>query len=102
MVISEIRALYNDENDLLRTVVKRIYEDYDPERKQWTLKKVEYHFADPEFAIPSDTPEISVETRHGWLIPPECEFITEAWFCTRQPVDGEHRRHTYAEIVKIG
>ena len=37
MVISEIRALYNDENDLLRTVVKRIYEDYDPERKRWKL-----------------------------------------------------------------
>jgi hypothetical protein len=39
MVISEIRALYNDENDLLRTVIKRIYEEWDPERKQWHLSR---------------------------------------------------------------
>ena len=28
MVISEIRSLYQDENDLLRIVVKRIYEEW--------------------------------------------------------------------------
>ena len=93
MVISEIRALYNDENDLLRTVIKHIYEDYDPERKRWTLKKVEYHFDDTD--VPSDTPEVSVEHRHGWLIPPDWEFVTEEWVCTRQPIDGERRGHTY-------
>jgi hypothetical protein len=71
MVIGEIRSLYNDENDLLRTVVKRIYEDYDPERKQWYLKKIEYVFGDPEFPVRSDTPETSVEHQHGWLIPPD-------------------------------
>ena len=95
MVISEIKSLYTDADDLFRTVVKRIYEVYDPERKQWTLKKVEYLFEDPEFPVPSDTPEISVEHRHGWLIPPDWEFVTEEWLCTRQPVDSEHRGHTY-------
>ena len=29
MVVSEIRSLYRDENDLLRTVIKRIYEEWD-------------------------------------------------------------------------
>ena len=71
MVISEIHSLYNDENDLLRTVIKRIYEEWNPDRQQWHLKKIEYIFADPEFPIPSDSVEVSVETRHGWLIPPE-------------------------------
>ena len=32
MVISEIRVLYNDENDLLRTVTKRIYENGMPKK----------------------------------------------------------------------
>ena len=41
MVISEIRSLYQDENDLLRTVTKRIYEVWDAEHEQWHLKKVE-------------------------------------------------------------
>ena len=93
MVISEIRAQYRDENDLLRTVVKHIYEDYDLERKRWTLKKVKYRFDDTD--VPSDTIEISVEHRHGWLIPPDWEFVTEEWVCTRQPVNSERRGHTY-------
>ena len=28
MVISEIRTLYRDENDLLRIVIKRVYEEW--------------------------------------------------------------------------
>ena len=31
MVISEIQSLYRDDNDLLRTVIKRIYEQWDPQ-----------------------------------------------------------------------
>jgi len=41
MVISEIRLLYRDDKDLLRTVIKRIYEQWDAEREQWDLKKIE-------------------------------------------------------------
>ena len=41
MVVSEIRSLYRDENDLFRTVIKRIYEEWDAEREQWHLKKIE-------------------------------------------------------------
>ena len=95
MVISEIRALYTDENDLSRTVIKRIWEEWNPDRQQWHLKKIEYLFADPEFPIPSDAPEVSVETRHGWLIPPEWEFVTEVWEYTRIPIDRLPRGHTY-------
>ena len=98
MVVSEIRSLYQDENDLLRTVIKRVYEEWDAERQQWTLKKIEYIFTDPEFPVPSDNVEISVEHRHGWLIPPEWEFITEEGECTRQDVNGEWRGHTYGVV----
>ena len=87
MVVSEIRSLYQDENDLLRTVIKHVYEKWDTERKQWTLKKIEYIFTDPEFTVPSDTVEVSVEHRHGWLIPPEWEFISEIWAYKRKPTD---------------
>ena len=43
-VVSEIRALYRDENDLLRTLTERIYEQSYSERKRWYLKKVAYIF----------------------------------------------------------
>ena len=95
MVISEVRSLYQDENDLLRTVTKRIYEQWDTELEQWHLKKIEYIFANPEFPVPSDNIKGAVETRHGWLIPPEWEFVTEEWVYTRQAVDSERRGHTY-------
>ena len=49
MVISEIRAQYQDENDLLRTVIKRVYETWDVEQEQWYLKKIEFIYADPSF-----------------------------------------------------
>ena len=98
MVVSEIRSLYQDENDLLRTVIKRVYEKWDAERERWTLKKIEYIFADSEFTIPTDNVEVSVETRHGWLVPPEWEFITEEWEYTRQSVNSERRGHTYGVV----
>lgn len=101
-VISEIRSLYRDENDLLRTVTKRIYEKWDAELEQWHLKKVEYIFADPEFPVPSDNIEVSVEHRHGWLIPPEWEFVTEEWKYTRQVVEGERCGHRYGHEDEVG
>ena len=57
---------------------------------------------DPEFPVPSDNIEVSVETRHGWLIPPEWEFITEAWEYTRQAVESERHGHTYGHENAIG
>ena len=66
---------------------------WDAELERWHLKKVEYIFDDPP--VPSDNTEVSVEHRHGWLIPPEWEFISEEWIWTRQAVDGERRGHTY-------
>ena len=87
MVMSEIRSLYRDENDLFRTVLKRIYEEWDAKREQWNLKRIEFIFEDPELPLPSDNPAIAVEQRHGWLIPPEWEFLSEVWeYERRSPV----------------
>ena len=84
-MISEIRSLYQDENDLLRTVIKRIWEEWDDERKQWHLKKVEFLFQDPDLPLSSDNPAATVEARHGWIVPPEWEFISEVWAYQRKP-----------------
>ena len=49
MVVSEIRSLYRDEDDLFRTVIKRIYEEWDANQEHWHLKKIEFIYEDPEF-----------------------------------------------------
>ena len=56
MVISEIRSLYRDENDLFRTVTKRIWEEWDAGLQQWNLKRIEFIFEDPELPVRSDNP----------------------------------------------
>ena len=87
MVVSEIRSLYRDENDLFRTVIKRIWEEWDAEREQWNLKRIEFIYEEPELPMPSDNPAVAVEQQHGWLIPPEWEFISEVWeYERRSPV----------------
>ena len=87
MVISQIRSLYVDENDLHRTVIKRIYEQWNAEREQWDLRRIEFIFEAPELPLRSDNPAIAVEQRHGWLIPPEWGFISEVWaYERRSPV----------------
>ena len=40
MVVSQIRSLYRDENDLFRTLIKRIYELWNENLKQWDLLKI--------------------------------------------------------------
>ena len=77
MVISEIKSLYRDENDLLRTVIKRIYEKWDACLKQWDLIKIELLFHDPECPLRSESLGAAVEYRHGWLVPPDWEFVSE-------------------------
>ena len=52
MVVSEMRSLYRDENDLFRTVVKRIYEQWNAQLQQWNLKRIEFIFEDPELPLP--------------------------------------------------
>ena len=93
MVVSEIQSLYRDENDLFRTVTKRIYEDWDAEQEQWHLKRIEFIYEDPEFPVPSDTPAVAVEQRHGWLVPPVWEFISEVWASERKPVSETEYDH---------
>ena len=83
-VISEIRSLYRDENDLFRTVTKRIYEDWDAEQAQGWLRKIEFVYEDPEVPVPSDTPAVAVEQRQGWLVPPAWEFVSEVWVSERR------------------
>ena len=58
-VVSEIRSLYRDEDDLFRTVTKRIYEEWSAEQEQWHLKKIEFIYEDPEFPVPSDNPAVA-------------------------------------------
>ena len=96
MVLSEIRSLYRDADDLFRTVIKRIYEAWDATLERWTVKKVEYIFDDPP--VPSDDIEVSLEHRHGWLVPPEWEFDTEVWEYKRKPV----REVTYDHDSEVG
>ena len=93
MVVSEIRSLYRDDNDLLRTVTKRIYEAWDAEQVQWELKKIEFVYEEPEFRVPSDNPAVAVEQRHGWLVPPAWEFISEVWAYERKPVSEVEYNH---------
>ena len=66
MFVSEIRAQYVDENDLFRTVLKRIYEEWDAAQNRWHLKKVAFIFCEPEYPVPSDHVNVAVEARHGW------------------------------------
>jgi len=99
MVVSEIRSLYRDENDLLRTVIKRIYEERDATLDRWTVKKVEYRFDDPP--VPSDDVEVSLEHRHGWLVPPAWEFETEVWEYQRKPVGEVTYDHDDSEVMVI-
>ena len=93
MVISEIRSLYRDENDLFRTVIKRIYEEWDAEQEQWHLKKIEFVYEDPEFPVPSENPAVAVEQRHGWLVPSEWEFMSEVWEYERKAVSEVEYDH---------
>ena len=85
-VISQVQSLYRDENDLFRTVIKRIYEQWNAQLQQWDLRRIEFIFEDPELPVRSDNPAVAVEQRHGWLIPPEWEFISEVWEYERKPV----------------
>ena len=68
MVVSQIQSLYRDEDDLFRTVIKRIWEEQVGDK--WVVKKVEIIYEDSEPAQP-------LEYRYGWIIPPEWEFISE-------------------------
>lgn len=85
MVVSQIRALYRDENDLLRTVIKRIYEKYNPVLEQWKLKKIEFLFPDDDLPVHTNSPEAFVEHQHGWIVPPEWEFVSEVREYERKP-----------------
>jgi hypothetical protein len=61
MVVSEIQSLYRDEDDLFRTVIKRIYEEKVGDK--WVVKKVEIIFEDGE-------PAPLLGYQHGWIICP--------------------------------
>ena len=102
LFVSEVLAQYRDENDHFRAVTKRIWEEYDAEVKQWYLKRVEYIFEEPDYPVPSEPMNVAVESRHGWLIPPEWEFDMEVWVYTRQPADRPPEGHTYDPDGLIG
>ena len=53
----------------------------------WSLRRIEFIFEDPELRLPSDTPVVAVKQRHGWLVPPAWEFVSEVWAYERKPVE---------------
>ena len=65
MVVSQIRSLYRDANDLLRTVIKRVYETWNPAWEQWHLQKIKFLFPDNDLPLHTDRPEAAVEHQHG-------------------------------------
>ena len=85
MVITQICSLYRDANDLLRTVIKRVYEEWDASVDQWQLKKIEFLFPDNDLPFHTDRPETAVKHRHGWIVPPEWEFVSEVREYERKP-----------------
>ena len=85
MVVSQIRSLYRDANDLLRTIIKRVYEEWNPAPEQWRLKKIEFIFPDDDLPVHTNSPEAAVEHRHGWIVPPEWEFVSEVREYERKP-----------------
>lgn len=91
MVITQIRSLYRDANDLLRTVIKRVYEEWDAPVAQWKLKKIEFLFPDDNLPLHTDRPEATVEHQHGWIVPPEWEFVSEVREYEREPITGYRR-----------
>ena len=93
MVISQIRSLYRDANDLLRTVIKRVYEVWDASVAQWRLKKIEFLFPDNDLPFHADRPETVVEHRHGWIVPPEWEFVSEVQEYERKPESEVRYEH---------
>ena len=101
-VMSEIRSLYRDDNDLLRTITKRIYEHWDAEQEQWCLQKIEFIYEDPEFPVPSANPAVAVEQRIPvWLVPPDWEFVSEVWEYGRKPESETVYEHEDDDEVRI-
>ena len=85
MVVSQICSLYRDANDLLRTVIKRVYEEWDAPVEQWRLRKIEFLFPDDNLPLHTDRPEAAVEHQHGWIVPPTWEFVSEVREFERTP-----------------
>ena len=103
MVISEIRSLYTDGDDLHRTVLKRIYEQWNESLQQWDLIKIEFIYKAPDFPLRSDTPGATgtVEARHGWVIPPAWRWISEVWEYERKPVsEVEYDHESEVQILR--
>lgn len=93
-VVSQIRSLYRDEDDLFRTVLKRIYESWNEDLQQWDLLKIEFIYEDPDYPVRSDnTAPATVEDRRGWVIPPAWEFRSEVWEFERKPVSEIEYEH---------
>ena len=97
MVVSQICSLYRDANDLLRTVIKRVYEVWNPALEQWQLKKIEFLFPNDDLPLHADRPEASVEHRHGWIVPPEWKFVSEVREYERKP-ESETRYDHESEV----
>ena len=91
MVVSEIRSLYRDENDLFRTVTKRIYEQWNAQLQQWDLRRIEFIFEDPELPCASDNPCDSSRTA-AWVADSAGMGISIGGLGVRAEVSGAGNR----------
>ena len=93
MVVSQIRSLYRDANDFFRTVIKRIYELWNENLKQWDLIKIEFLYEAPDYLLRSDNPTETVEERHGWMIGIDCDCKP----CFKTRACGDHHATCHSE-----
>ena len=54
MVIGQICLLYRDANDLLWTIIRRVYEQWHAPLGQWRLKKIKFLFPDDDLPVHTD------------------------------------------------
>ncbi len=70
--VSKITGVFRDKNNLLHTVIKHISEEWNTDKKQWIVKKIEIIYQNDELTLP-------IEYHHDWIAPREWEFISENW-----------------------
>ena len=72
---------------------------WDPQLEQWDFLKLEFVFQYPDLPLRSDNPAATVEARHGWIVLPAWEFISEVWAYERKPVQETEYEHDSEVII---
>ena len=85
----------------MRSLIKRVYAQWNAPLGQWRLKKIEFLFPDADLPVHTDSPEASVEHQHGWVVPPVWEFLSEVREYERRP-EGEiaYDQESHVRIIR--